>query len=130
MPRANDNALEIASKLISGFAWDDTKQGDIYWRNVHSDLLDIYENGLPGRPSAPNTKKQESSSGASLLTTSELMKRVEQLALDVKATLEAEESLPQPSRKAIARWRHALSWLQGAEHKRGMVEDLKDWFGV
>jgi len=129
MGYVNDKALDIASRLMSGFAWDNTKQGDSYWRTVHRNLLDIYENGLPSQSSAPNNK-QESSSGGSLLTTSELMKRVEQLALDVKVTLEQEESLSQPSRKAIARWRHALNWLQGADHRRGMVEDFKDWFGV
>lgn len=128
MAFVNDKAEEIAYALSSGFAWSDTKQGDAYWREVHSNLMDIRRNGLPGSPSAPS--KQESSDGGSLLTTSELMRRVEELARDVKATLEQEESLPQPSQKAVRRWRHALNWLQGAEHKRGMIEDFKDWFGV
>lgn len=32
---------EACKSIIEGFYWDNTKQGDDYWRNVHSNLEEI-----------------------------------------------------------------------------------------
>ena len=55
-----------------------------------------------------------------------LLRQAEQLAENVKVTLEAVEKQPEQNRKAIEQWRFALNCFFGAVHKRGLIPDLKD----
>jgi hypothetical protein len=55
-----------------------------------------------------------------------LLRQAEQLAENVKITLEAVEKQPEPNKKFLAQWRFALNCFVGATHKRGLIPDLKD----
>ena len=55
-----------------------------------------------------------------------LLRQAEQLAENVKITLEAVEKQPEPNKKFLAQWRFALNCFFGTTHKRGLIPDLKD----
>ena len=60
------------------------------------------------------------------ITGAALMRNAEQLAENVKITLEAVEKQPEPNKKLLAQWRFTLNCFFGAAHKRGLIPDLKD----
>ena len=60
------------------------------------------------------------------ITSAALLRQAEQLAENVKATLEAVEKQPEQNRKLVGQWRFALNCFFGAVHKKGLIPDLKD----
>jgi len=60
------------------------------------------------------------------ITGEALLRNAEQLAENVRVTLEAVEKHPEPNKKLIAQWRFTLNCFFGAAHKRGLIPDLKD----
>ena len=60
------------------------------------------------------------------ITGAALLRQAEQLAENVKVTLEAVEKQPEPNKKFLAQWRFALNCFFGATHKKGLIPELKD----
>ena len=116
-----------AEMLMHAFSWYPTPQGYDYWRGIYHELIELAD-ARGGSSSTPNNQTQTTSGVGATTSIANVLMRVEQLLLDVKATVEAESAKPEQAKKLMKFMTYALHQLEGREslEQRGLVEKLKD----
>ena len=123
-----DRIYVLAKLLVEGsFTWSSTPQRHNYWNHIHNELEELAE--TYGVSSSSRNKTTATTSGVgTAVSVANVLTRVEQLLLDVKATVEAESAKPEQAKKLVKFMTYALHQLEGREllEQRGLVERLKD----
>ena len=123
-----DRVWVLAELLVRGsFTWSSTPQRHDYWDRIWNELKDIADSY--GSSSSEQNKTADHTSGVgATVSVANVLTRVEQLLLDVKATVEAESAKPEQAKKLVKFMTYALHQLEGREllEQRGLVERLKD----
>ena len=123
-----DRIYVLAKLLEEGsFTWSYTPQKHDYWNHIHNELEELAETYSTSSSSRNKTTATTSGVGTAV-SVANVLERVEQLLLDVKATVEAESAKPEQAKKLVKFMTYALHKLEGREAfgECGLVQQLKD----